>query len=109
MIYYHYPVQLNYVIVEFSNMFDNYDINMKNAFLLNSSTEKYESQMSWNWHDWNYIGENSKNKKQSMKKSIALHFSRSIYVNENLNTNLLSTSEKLKVNPLSKHDFDCMT
>ena len=32
-----------------------------------------------------------------MKKSIALYFARSIYVNENPNTNLLSTSEKLKV------------
>ena len=32
-----------------------------------------------------------------MKKSIALYFSRSIYVNENTNTNLLSTSEKVKV------------
>ena len=33
-----------------------------------------------------------------MKKSIALHFDHSIYVNENPNPNLLSTSEKLKVN-----------
>ena len=32
-----------------------------------------------------------------MKKIIALHFARSIYVNENQNTNLLSTSEKVKV------------
>ena len=32
-----------------------------------------------------------------MKKSIALHFVLSIYFNENSNTNLLSTSEKLKV------------
>ena len=70
---------------------------MKNSLLLNSSTEKYESQIYWNWHDWNYIEENSKNKKQSMKKSITLHFARSIYVNENPNPNLLSTSEKLKV------------
>ena len=52
----------------FSNIFDNYDINVKNSLLFNSLTGKYESQMSWNWHDWNYIGENSKNKKQSMKK-----------------------------------------
>ena len=28
---------------------------------------------------------------------MALHFARSIYVNENPNTNLISTSEKLKV------------
>ena len=52
----------------FPNIFDNYDINVKNSLLLNSSTGKYESQMSWNWHDWNYIGENSKNEKQSTKK-----------------------------------------
>ena len=32
-----------------------------------------------------------------MKKSIAVHFACSIYVNENPNTNLLSTSEKVKV------------
>ena len=32
-----------------------------------------------------------------MKKSIALHFARSIYVNENPNTNIISTSEKVKV------------
>ena len=32
-----------------------------------------------------------------MKKSIALHFVLSIYFNENSNTNLRSTSEKLKV------------
>ena len=32
-----------------------------------------------------------------MRKSIALHFARSIYVNENPNTNLLSTTEKVKV------------
>ena len=32
-----------------------------------------------------------------MKKSIALYFARSIYVNENPNTNLLSTTEKVKV------------
>ena len=31
------------------------------------------------------------------KKIVALHFARSIYVNENPNTNLISTSEKLKV------------
>jgi len=31
-----------------------------------------------------------------MKKSIALYFARSIYVNKNTNTNLLSTSEKVK-------------
>ena len=31
------------------------------------------------------------------EKSIALHFARSIYVNENTNTNLLSTSEKINV------------
>ena len=31
------------------------------------------------------------------EKSIALHFARSIYVQENPNTNLLSTSEKVKV------------
>ena len=82
----------------FSNVFDNYDIEVKNSLLLNSSTGKYESQISWNWYDWIYIGDNSKNKKQSMKKSVALHFARSIYVNENPNPNLLSTSEKLKVN-----------
>ena len=28
---------------------------------------------------------------------MALHFARSIYVNENPNTNIISTSEKLKV------------
>ena len=32
-----------------------------------------------------------------MKKSIALHFARSIYVKENLDTNLLSNSEKVKL------------
>ena len=64
IIYYHYPVQLKVAIVEFfSNTFDDYDINVKNALLLNSSTDKYESQISWNWYDWNYIEENSKNKK----------------------------------------------
>ena len=46
----------------FINIFDNYDINMKNSLILNSSTEKYESQISWSWRNWNYIGENSKNK-----------------------------------------------
>ena len=81
----------------FSNIFDNYDINVKNSLLLNTSTGKYKSQISWNWHDWNYIGENSKNKKQSMKKIFALHFTRSICVNKNPNPNLLSTSEKGKV------------
>ena len=35
--------------------------------------------------------------KQSMKKSIALHFARSIYVKENPDTELLSTSDKIKV------------
>ena len=35
--------------------------------------------------------------KQSMKKSIALHFARSIYVKENPDTDLFSTSEKVKV------------
>ena len=52
----------------FSNIFDNYDINVKHSLLFNSLIGKYESQMSRNWHDWNYIGENSKNKKQSTKK-----------------------------------------
>ena len=47
----------------FINIFDNYDINVKNSLLLNSSIEKYESQISWNWHNRNYIRENSKNKK----------------------------------------------
>ena len=70
---------------------------MKNVILLNSLTEKFESQISWNWHDWNYIGDNSKNKQQSMKKVLLYICARSIYVNENTNTNLLSTSEKLKV------------
>ena len=32
-----------------------------------------------------------------MKKSIALHFARSIYVKENPDTDILSTSEKVKV------------
>ena len=32
-----------------------------------------------------------------MKKSIALHFARSIYVKENTDTELLSTSDKIKV------------
>ena len=32
-----------------------------------------------------------------MKKSNALHFARSIFAKENLDTNLLSTSEKVKV------------
>ena len=31
------------------------------------------------------------------KKIVALHFARSIYVNENPTTNLLSTSEKVNV------------
>ena len=71
IIYYHYPVQLRIAIVEFlSHVFDNYDINVKNALLLNSLTGKFESQISWNWHDWNYIGDNSKNKKKSLKKML---------------------------------------
>ena len=44
-----------------SNIFDNYDINIKKLLFLNSSIDKYESQISWNWHDWNYIGNNSNN------------------------------------------------
>ena len=81
----------------FSIIFDNYGIDVKTSLLLNTSTDKYETQISWNWHDLNYIGDNLKNKKQPMKKSIALHFARSIFVKENLDTNLLSTSDKVKV------------
>ena len=36
--------------------------------------------------------------KQINEKRIALHFTLSIYVKENPDTNLLSTSEKVKVN-----------
>ena len=46
----------------FSNLFDNYGNDVKKSLLLNTSTDKYETQMSWNWHDWNQIGNNSKNK-----------------------------------------------
>ena len=35
--------------------------------------------------------------KKSLKKILALHFARSIYVNENPNTHIIKTSEKLKV------------
>ena len=81
----------------FSHVFDNYDVNVKHVLLKNTLTGIFESQICWNWNDWNYVGDNSKNKKQSLKKIVALHFARSIYVNENPNTNLISTSEKLKV------------
>ena len=70
---------------------------MKTSLLLNTSTDKYETQISWNWYDWNYIGDNVKRRKTTNEKSIALHFARSIFAKENLDTNLLSTSEKVKV------------
>ena len=44
---------------------------------------KKEIAMSWKWDDLNYVSENSENKKQYMKKSIALHFTRAIYAYEN--------------------------
>ena len=43
------------------------------------------------------MGENCKNRKQSMKRRAAIHFTRAIYIKENPETNLLSTSEKVKV------------
>ena len=65
--------------------------------LKNTLTGKLETNISWNWNDRKYLGDNSKNKRQSLKIIVALHFARSMYVNENLNTNLISTSEKLKI------------
>ena len=52
----------------FSQVFDNYDINVKKALLKNTLTGTFETKISWNWNDWNYVGDNSKNKKQSLKK-----------------------------------------
>ena len=42
-----------------------------------------------------------------MKKSIALYFACAIYVRENPDINLLSTSEKIKVNFVSIIPFVC--
>ena len=63
-----------------SNIVDNYSNDVKKSLLLNAIIDKYETQISWNWPDWNYIEENSRNKKQSMNKSIASHFVREIYM-----------------------------
>ena len=43
------------------------------------------------------MGENCKNRKQSMKRRVAIHFTRAIYVKENPELNLLSSSEKVKI------------
>ena len=50
---------------------------------MNLTTGKKEIAKSCKWDDLNHVSENSKNKKKSMKKSIALHFTRAIYANEN--------------------------
>ena len=98
IIYYHCHVQLLIANVGF---FRKFLINMmamlKKALLKNTLTGKLETNISWNWNDRKYVGDNSKNKRQSLKKIVALHFARSMYVIENPNTNLVSTSEKLKV------------
>ena len=56
-----------------------------------------EKKLSQKWIDWNYVGENCKNRKQSMKRRVAIHFTRAIYVKENPELNLLSSSEKVKI------------
>ena len=58
------------------------------------TTQKKEKYISWKWDDWNFTEKSSKNNKQSMKKNVALHFARSIYIYENQNTNLLSQFKK---------------
>ena len=70
---------------------------MKKALLINTQTDCKENQISWNWFDWNYIGENYKNKKQSMKTSVALHFARTMCVEDNPLTKHLNAIDKLKV------------
>ena len=37
----------------FSHVFDNYDVNVKNTLLNSTLTGTLESEISWNWNDWN--------------------------------------------------------
>ena len=67
----------------FSHIWDKYNKSLKNTLLMNLTTGKKEIAKSCKWDDLNHVSENSKNKKQYMKKSIALHFTRAIYANEN--------------------------
>ena len=54
-------------------------------------------KIQWKRDNWNYIGDNVKKIKKIMKKSVALHFARTISVNQNKNTKLFSIFEKEKV------------
>ena len=93
----------------FSYIFDNYGNDVKKSLLLNTMTDKYETQIYWNWPDWNYIGDNSKNKTQPMKQIIVLHFARVIYVKKKSRYKSSKYFGECKgKGSFSKHDFVCM-
>ena len=87
----------------FAKVFDDYGVDLKKALLVNTKSNCEENEISWNWSDCNYVGKDSKNKKQSMKKCVALHFARAMYVEENPSTKYLTSLDKLKV---KNHSLD---
>ena len=47
----------------FFKTLDKYDSSLRKSLYVNMKTKRKENITSWKWDDWNYIGDNLKNKK----------------------------------------------